>query len=611
MELAKQLDRNLVEHKDQNNDDSIEKAHKAVADENDDSFLKYIPEADEVSLALKSVSQSSGVGVEKSSQKCVDQEAEEALNALFDCSTQKYSGRLSQALSSVSTSSVQELDSDTVNTGKKQLLAIDKVPPDNNKNSGCFSSISKVQSVVLQGEKKCMQPVFTEKEPVQCSSIAYSASNSQDDFGDDWGDDLLEEDSFVMQITQNPELIATPKSNCTLKDANLDTVKGKGSAGCTVDANTSNKLNNFKFVPTKVNENERTKMKTLDTSNVKRREESTRVGTISSAHPGAQVIKQNATNGKSSITSSNLGVSKTYNFSSKPLNSRKETDELTKEGTQAVQQSNAVSEHKESAYADEWDDPKFSDAVLDMFCESNSLWEDQDNDDDDLLYQVCDDVERLTQVQATQGNTTFSSSNHNVFTKSATNNKSETHITTNCSFASNKSSSYPLSSNKIAAKGVSPASGSGNCSISLQKSSFQRTTQTSMKFNRTNSVPSQFKTFQEPHSQSVSHTKAATTNAMTSNAPSKYTFTRTKPFPAQSVHTDSSLSGNKITSKGLPGYVDKRNPCLQPHILPSQQSALKRHLSESTIQTSKGMQISYCKSLRALIKAKLHYCSFV
>ncbi|XP_077342076.1 ewing's tumor-associated antigen 1 [Lithobates pipiens] len=604
MELAKQLDRNLVEHKDQNND-LIEKELKAAnvgnAHEDDDCMsLEYIPEEDEVSLALKSVSQSSGVAAESSSQKPVDQEAEEELNDLFDCSTQKYSGRLSQTLSHVSTSSIQELVSDT---GKDQLLTKNTVPPESNKSSDLFSFVSEEHSDMLQCEKNSKQAMSNGKEPIQSSDMDHSASNSQDDFEDEWGDDILEDDSFVMQITQNPELIATPKSNLfskTPKGANSDTVRGKESTGYTAKVITSNKPNTFKFVPQKVNNGEGSKMKTSDlkrteTSNVRRADESTRDRTIISAHSlgssQAQVTKQNTSALKASTNpSSNFGVSKTYTFSSKPLSSRKEKDELHTKGIQAVQNIHAGSKSKESGYSDEWDDPKFSDEVLDMFCESDSLWE--ENDDDDLLYQVCDDVEKLTQVQASEGNAPFSSSSSNISTKSVvTNYKAEAHVTTNCSYASNKSSECALSSNnKITAKGVSPASVSGNCLTSFQNGSFQRTNQVSATFSRSNSMPSvvDSKNYHEPHSQSVNNQQSTTTNARTSQAPSKYSFTRTKPSQALSVHTNNFLPGNESTSKRLQSYVDSnRNPCLQSQVLSNQQLTLKRHLSESMIQTSK------------------------
>ncbi|KAM5164495.1 ewing's tumor-associated antigen 1 isoform 2-T2 [Mantella aurantiaca] len=615
MELAKQLDRNLVEHKDQNDDDLIENAHKAVEDssaqENEDgSFLEYIPEEDEVSLALRSVSQSSGVGAKKSSQRCVDQEAEDAFNALFDCSTQKFSGQLSQALSHVSTSSIQELVPDTENsTGKDRLLTKDNVPPESNASSGHFSFISKVQSNILQCENNSKQTVCNAKKSVQ-SAIAHSASNSQDDFEDDWGEDILQDDSFVMQITQNPELIATPKSNLTLKTpkgSNLDTVRGKDGSGCIAKVITSNKPNNFKFVSRKINQGEGSAVKTpdlnrSDTSTVKRTEERTRDRMVSNAHPllgppGSQVTKQNTTSLKSLTNpSSNVGLSKVYTFSSKPLSVKKEKDDITKKDIRTVQQIHAVSKIKESVSTDEWDDPKFSDEVLDMFCDSDSLWEDKDNDDD-LLYQVCDDVERLTQVKASEGNTQFSRLDHKVSKKCATNNKAETPITTNSSNTSNKSSGYALSCDKIATKAVSPASVSGNCSNSFQTSSFQRTSQASAVFSRSHSMPSvaESKKFHEAPSQSVNNPQANSTNFRTSHAPSTYSFTRTKPSQALSVHTNSSLCVNEMTSKGIQGYGDgnKRSPCNGLHVLPSQQSALKRHLSESTIHSSK----VYCPKL--------------
>ncbi|XP_072265677.1 ewing's tumor-associated antigen 1 isoform X2 [Pyxicephalus adspersus] len=602
MELAKQLDRNLVEHKDQN-DEMMEKAQETVnvvsdQADNDGSFLEFIPEEEEIALALKAASQSSGVGAENGSQKSVDQEAEEALNALFDCATQKFSGRLSQGLLHVSTSSIQEFVSETENaTVKNHLLTKDKVPLQNDKSLGHLPLICKVQSNTLQCKKNSQQAVFSEKEPVKSSAMAHSASNSQDDFEDDWGDDILEDDSFVMQITQNPELIATPKINLTsrtTKDSNLDTVRGKDSTACQAKTITSNKPNHFKFAPQIFNQAGGSKMKTpevnrTESSQVKTIEEHKKDRMISSAPPpkpsGVQATKPNITGLKSSTSSSsNTGVSKTYTFSSKPFSSKKEKDEPTQKGVQAVQQTHAISKNKESVYVDEWDDPKFSDEVLDMFCKSDSLWEGKD-DDDDLLYQVCDDVERLTQVQ--EGNTQLCSSSHNFSTKSGLNNKAETLVATNSSHVSNKFSGNMLSSNKSGAKGVSTASVGGN---SFQNSSFQRTNPSCSTFSRSNSLPSEVesKKFNELPSQFVNNSQTTTASTRTTHAPSKYSFTKTKPSQSLSVHTNSSFSGNG-TSKGPQGYVDsnKINTHMQPHVLSSQQSSIKRHFSESTIHSSK------------------------
>ncbi|NXU26967.1 ETAA1 protein, partial [Thalassarche chlororhynchos] len=53
---------------------------------------------------------------------------------------------------------------------------------------------------------------------------------------------------------------------------------------------------------------------------------------------------------------------------------------------------------------DDWNEPKFSDEILDMFCESDSVW-DANCEDDELLYQVCDDIEKQTRSQdVKQGN---------------------------------------------------------------------------------------------------------------------------------------------------------------------------------------------------------------
>ncbi|XP_020494708.1 uncharacterized protein [Labrus bergylta] len=114
------------------------------------------------------------------------EQAEAELHALFDCSTQKVSGRLSQG-SSVSACS-QEV--------RKQPVTSASVEP---KQSELKTSSKSAPAAKPAGEK--------------------GPCGFSDDFDDDWEDDELLNDSFVLEITQNPDQLLdnNPKTSLQSK----------------------------------------------------------------------------------------------------------------------------------------------------------------------------------------------------------------------------------------------------------------------------------------------------------------------------------------------------------------------------------------------------------
>ncbi|XP_075060021.1 ewing's tumor-associated antigen 1 [Mixophyes fleayi] len=616
MKLAKQLDRNLIEHRDQHVEVLIDSADAVInmgtlKNSEDDSFLEDIPEEDDILLELQSVSQSSNIDAlpKNSSQKSVDQDAEAALNAIFDSSTQKYSGRLSQGLSDVSTSSLLEVPVDARTCIEKDSLH-NKVQQsyEKNTNSNLCSSITRLNANVCS-----KQNIAKEKETFPSSDMVQSVSSSQDDFEDDWGTDILDDDSFMMQITQNPSLIATPKNNLHPDKpchTNLDVAGGKVTAKSTATSSTSNKFNPFHSVPRKVNEgdgkaNDLRRTEMTNGRNVAKSFSATKLhmSPKSPINLGAQMTKNSNINLARETFPSNMcelskSSSLTNNFSLKSSTFQEGKNQPVKK---SVSQTHAVSVNKDAVQHDEWNDPKFSDEVLDMFCESDSLWEGKE-DDDDLLYQVCDDVERLTQIQVTdegnrkKENVLVASSSSKMFTKTGVNasvsselNKNVTHVTAIAPCVSNKFRGNAEHLIKTGNKGVSPATVSGNCSNSYQTSSFLRTNQTSLMFQRSNSVPSEVvckkPMLNESRSQTLIKPQTATSNA----APSKYSFTRIKPSQVTSAPTKHSVTGNE-SSFSLQDVSESktiRSTLMQSSTRPSQQPLLKRHLSESTFQSSK------------------------
>ncbi|KAM9316814.1 ewing's tumor-associated antigen 1 [Gastrophryne carolinensis] len=592
MELAKKLDRNLVENKEQHVDKVAEAAqstvNEATVQDNNCPFLEDIVEE-----GLKSVSQSSAAAAQNS-QKSVDQEAEDALNALFDCSTQKVSGRLSQGFSDISTSSFQGVSVHVKNTDRESPL-LSKDQSEKNASSGSHVVVTKLHSDIFVGENKCSKQNITSETEKGAADMVLSVSSSQDDFEDDWGEDILEDDSFVMQITQNPELIATPVSSKAPVKSNLC---GLAALDEKLDAKTKASSfienNSFKFVSKKLSDREGTKLKPNFPRNltvhVQKTQEHSRdqdcsyktAITEAQGPSGGQNIKANPAP-KSFANASNCEVPKTYTFSSKSLSSRGEKDQPVKKCINTVVQTNASSTNLESVNCDEWDDPKFSDEVLDMFCKSDGLW-DKEEDDDDLLYEVCNNVEKLTQAQVPEKATSFSSS-HKGSTKTVSDNKMESFNATTYS-CSSKFSGFAPNSTKGITKGSSPASVSGNCVNTFQSSSAQRTNQATGTFNRSNSVPSGVECtktkLKEPNPQT---SISSITTATHSQAPSKYTFTRIKPSQVLSAHTNTMHTGSGSNPLQRFGESQKLNSLT--NVFASQQTSLKRHLSESTIHSSK------------------------
>ncbi|XP_073528276.1 ewing's tumor-associated antigen 1 [Phyllobates terribilis] len=584
MRLAKQLDSNLVRQKDQNEAHSANSEDEMFSECNavneDNSFLVDVPGGDDVTVGLKSVSQRSPAP-QRSSQKSVDQDAEAVFNDLFDSSTQKYSGFLSQGLSDVSSLSGQDAAvnmrsniREEIEHSKMELCS------ENSKRSEPCNEASKISANANQGVRKCPElNNDKEKETVQ------SVLGSQDDFEDDWGNDLLEDDSFIMQVTQNPELIATPKNNMP-PDIPVHTSAHRAGGGVKVTSIPSSysKINHFKFVPRKVNGGSEGKPSKLCCT------EMTGVNTFQSNANNSKAFSTTRTQMPSRPQTNTGGQMSKNNVQSKALSTNSTLMKSSQKScVQAVPQTRATNV-KDSVLHDEWDDLKFSDEVLDMFCESDSLWEEKE-DDDDLLYQVCDDVERLTQAQE------FNEENCKKETPQLLNftcqmlakqpsshqSKNGSPVIASSSFGTNKSNN----------RGVSPTSFSGNCSNAYQNGSLQMATQTS---SRCKSVPSggEGKNVLLTSTQNPGKSLAMTCGGTNQAAPSKYSFTRIKPSQASSILTAQS-AGNWSTPKDLrlQSFGDRLHksapvfPTNSDSRSKPQPSSTKRHISMSAIQSSK------------------------
>uniref|UniRef100_A0A8C9EH23 ETAA1 activator of ATR kinase n=1 Tax=Pavo cristatus TaxID=9049 RepID=A0A8C9EH23_PAVCR len=401
MKLAKEFDKNLVEldavhEQEKLSHGSIQTTSESLNDYKAELKIKNLKSLlDDVSaagtaLSPKPVGESTGIPTvepcQSSSQKSIDLEAEIALHALFDCSTQKCSGQLSQGLSGISLNNSS--------CENKSIWEIDHLPEHiKNLQNGSSSACQKDTLHALGSEKQTFPQTDTHTLTKKNSSLktelvvsSKPAGVVNDDF-DDWDTDFLADDSFVMQITQNPELINIEAPPIPINPS----VQGFSDASRTKERSNStsvtclesvHKSNSFQCSPLKhPSKNAQNVAKSLPLQKPYNKMENSKMASVDSAWR----------------TGSNTHIifceSTSVSTSTKPNDLIKVTNQVN-----TGHLNPAELPKKCSLSFDDWNEPKFSDEVLDMFCESDSLW-DANCEDDELLYQVCDDVEKQTQNQ--------------------------------------------------------------------------------------------------------------------------------------------------------------------------------------------------------------------
>ncbi|NXH90100.1 ETAA1 protein, partial [Edolisoma coerulescens] len=414
MKLAKEFDKNLVEldavqEQEKLGHNFIQTTSEPSSTSKDEINMKNqnLGEGSETDTAvsLKPIGQSTGIPVaepcQSSSQKSVDLEAEVALHALFDCSTQKCSGQLSQGLSDISlNNSFHKIKS----TLEEENLP-EKTEDTQCGNSEAYQkdtlfSVGSVDQTLPKPDTDILtkkNPPYLKKQLVASPKLAGVVS---DDF-DDWDTDLLADDSFVMQITQNPELISTEEppqipANPFVHDFSdasrtKQRITGKTKAlhgKCDIKPDKINSVwksaqnSDLNYIPVSTQ------------SEVKNGNESTNPKSDalplipSTSNPHRQPAGKPGNN------------TRTISCQSSSVSTNTKPNDLTKGVNQAnTGHSNEVEIPKKCPLSfDDWNEPKFSDEILGMFCGSDTLW-DANYEDDELLYQVCDDIEKQTQSQ--------------------------------------------------------------------------------------------------------------------------------------------------------------------------------------------------------------------
>ncbi|NXN53814.1 ETAA1 protein, partial [Rynchops niger] len=412
MKLAKEFDKNLVEldavqEQGKLDHDFIQTASESVNNSKDEVNMKNLKLLlDEVSeednaLSLKPVGQSTGIPAaepcQSSSQKPIDLEAEIALRALFDCSTQKCSGQLSQGLSSIPLNNSFHENKSTL---EEEHL------PEQIKDVPCgnLEAYQKDTPCALGSIPKPDTHTLSKKNPYSLKTqlaVPSKLAGVVNDGFDDWDADFLADDSFVMQITQNPELISTEEAPPIPTNPSA---RGVSDASRTRQRTTIAFHGKCDVKPDKINSS----WKSAQNSGLNY----IPVSLQSQGKSGNETIQPKSdplplfpsrSNPHRQQTEKPGNNTQNIFCQSSSVSTNTKPNDLTKVVNQANPGHLNQAEIPKKSF-DDWNEPKFSDEVLDMFCESDSLW-DANCEDDELLYQVCDDIEKQTQSQdVKQGN---------------------------------------------------------------------------------------------------------------------------------------------------------------------------------------------------------------
>ncbi|XP_065595610.1 ewing's tumor-associated antigen 1 [Cyrtonyx montezumae] len=449
MKLAKEFDKNLVELDAVHEQEKLshgfiqtasQSLHNYKAELNINNLKSLLGDvsATGTALSLKPVGQSTGIPTvepcQSSSQKSIDLEAEIALHALFDCSTQKCSGQLSQGLSSISlNNSLGE---------SKSILEVEHLPEhiktvQNGRSSACQRETLQALGGVKQTVPKTDTHMLTKKNSLKTELVVSSkqAGGVKDDF-DDWDTDFLADDSFVMQITQNPELINVEEAppvpiNPSVQDfSDASRTKERSNPNSVICLESTHKSNSFQFSPLRhPSKNTQSVAKSLSLQKPCNKMENSKMASMDSAWSRApnNHFKCNPASVQSQVKNGNGTVEPKGKlvplFPSRSKPCRPQTEKPGNNTSVIFCESSIVSTNakpndlikavhhvntghlnpaevpeKYPVSSDDWNEPRFSNEVLDMFCESDSLW-DVNCEDDELLYQVCDDIEKQTQNQ--------------------------------------------------------------------------------------------------------------------------------------------------------------------------------------------------------------------
>nr|XP_048291436.1 ewing's tumor-associated antigen 1 isoform X2 [Myodes glareolus]XP_048291437.1 ewing's tumor-associated antigen 1 isoform X2 [Myodes glareolus] len=436
MKLAEQFDKNMeqldvIQEQYGGNHDFIRATSEAghvhhckdsVQTEIDDT----VPEID-CALMKKQMEGNTRMSVAKEqdrSQKPFDQDIEAALNAIFDGSTQMCSGQLSQGVTNSFLNNSKTTFVKKRSSIEEEIIANETLVTENLPSRTPISPSPQVDTALLQ--KSCVTPCAKKPE----ASTKHPDGLTTSDFEDDW-ESLLGNEPFLMEnaemlqppplttaqgTSQNAVCTVTAKNDIITSRANMNLSRKSGDSKVTLDLSSkpcNRELGNsegYGFLSHPSDDSSKlpltgNKMRfekslsniksegCVDVSNIARvKGDSRRKCTVN-------VCASNSSGSHSRyLNEQNNGLSVNL-----PLKAPIDTVSLGsvflgKENRLMDQNTNQTNGSKFSSSLDDWNDPFVASEMIEACHEFETTWE-ADDVDDDLLYQACDDIERLTQQE--------------------------------------------------------------------------------------------------------------------------------------------------------------------------------------------------------------------
>ncbi|GAB1295834.1 Ewing's tumor-associated antigen 1 homolog [Apodemus speciosus] len=431
MKLAQQFDKNMeeldvIQEQDGKNHDFIQTTSEMGPLDNPKDSVQM--ESDDIVPEItctpikKHMKGDTGMSLAKgqdSSQKPFDQTVEAAFNAIFDGSTQTCSGQLSQDPSDAFLSNTETSLRKKNALLQKEIITTETLLTENLLNKTPISPSPQVDTTVIL--KSCVTPcprtpAASHKQPDELTA---------NDFEDDW-ESLLGSEPFLME---NAEMLE-PFPSTTAQDTGQkavsasigenDTITSRANINLggtlrdskvTLDlpSKTRNReLKNdgeYRFSPHPGDESRKlpftgnkVRLEKSVTNIVSKNEDNVAVSNLKDDH-SKRILNINVSNKSGSYTryhneqNYKLGVSLPLKI---PTTDPFDSVFLGKENIAC--NTNQSHGPKCNSSFDDWNDPLLASEMIKACHQLEATWE-ADDVDDDLLYQACDDIERLTQQE--------------------------------------------------------------------------------------------------------------------------------------------------------------------------------------------------------------------
>uniref|UniRef100_A0A8B9K4B4 ETAA1 activator of ATR kinase n=1 Tax=Astyanax mexicanus TaxID=7994 RepID=A0A8B9K4B4_ASTMX len=371
LKLAQQFDFNMIRQ-----DEAKQQSSEQAMDEDQDLFYdeghppsppQNEPEAER---ALQGAEQEEIPGEEGEEDPMDDDDAlvramDDDLDLLFDGSTQKISGRLSQGLSGWMQDVAKSTQSAAVN-GNGRVGMGDAIVGGPTNATFSSSNSRRHSGLSSAGVADAPKPDIS------------SLGNANDFQDDDWSNDDLLEDSLVFEMNQNPQLFSAPQHSSTQKlgwttnktevVVSTNRAKDTGSTNRTLPSNRN--------VPSKNNQQRQQQQQVLGSSKAP-----SLVPLLNNVNsdqwPKPQVPDKVQKPSVSSPMVSNTSL-RTYSYT--------KVTEVTSKVVEPNQNQPTADDHGLSDIAVE---------DLDSIFASDDIWDDG-ADDDDLFCEACEDVDEFT-----------------------------------------------------------------------------------------------------------------------------------------------------------------------------------------------------------------------